>query len=106
MPTNSWAKLTRRLAIPPLFMMLPARMNRGTASREKLSTPEFIFCIVIKVIWSQDRVDMAVTIDDATMLMEIGTPRNSSTPNTANRITVVMVILICLHPPWIQLFRR
>ena len=80
-------------------MMLPARMNRGTASREKLSTPEFIFCIVIKVIWSQDRVDMAVTIDDATMLMEIGTPRNSSTPNTANRITVVMVILICLHPP-------
>ena len=80
-------------------MMFPARMNRGTASREKLSTPEFIFCIVIKVIWSQDRVDMAVTIDDATMLMEIGTPRNSSTPNTANRITVVMVILICLHPP-------
>ena len=50
LPTNSWAKLTRRLAIPPLFMMLPARINSGTASREKLSTPEFIFCIVIKVI--------------------------------------------------------
>ena len=87
-------------------MMLPARINSGTASRENDSTPEFIFCIVIKVIWSQDRVDMAVTIEDATMLMEMGTPRNSSTPNTAKRITVVMVILICLHPPWILLFRR
>ena len=50
LPTNSWAKLTRRFAMPPLFMMLPARINRGTASRENDSTPEFIFCIVMKVI--------------------------------------------------------
>ena len=99
LPTNSWAKLTRRLAIPPLFMMLPARMKRGTASREKDSTPEFIFCMVIKVIWSQDRVDMAVTMEETTMLMEMGTPKNSSTPNTAKRITVVSVMLIVLCPP-------
>ena len=57
-------------------MMLPARMKRGTASREKDSTPEFIFCMVIKVIWSQDRVDMAVTMEETTMLMEMGTPKN------------------------------
>ena len=49
-PTKSCAKLTSLFAIPPLFMMLPARMNSGTASREKLSIPEFIFCMVINVI--------------------------------------------------------
>ena len=47
---DSFEKFTRRLAIPPLFMMFPARINRGMARREKLSTPLFIFCMVIKVI--------------------------------------------------------
>lgn len=55
--------------------------------------------MVIKVIWSQDRVDMAVTMEETTMLMEMGTPKNSSTPNTAKRITVVSVMLIVLCPP-------
>ena len=80
-------------------MMFPARINRGMARREKLSTPLFIFCMVIKVIWSQDRVDMAVTMEETTMLMEMGTPKNSSTPNTAKRRTVVSVMLIVLCPP-------
>ena len=64
------------------------------ASREKLSTPLFIFCMVIKVIWSQDRLEMAVTMEAITMLTEIGQLRNSRMPNTANRMTVVSPILI------------
>ena len=31
---------------------------------------------------------MAVTIDEAIILTEIGTPKNRSTPNTTNNITV------------------
>ena len=49
-PTNICAKLISLLAIPPLFIILPARMNNGTAKSEKLSTPEFIFCMVMNVI--------------------------------------------------------
>lgn len=64
------------------------------ASREKLSTPLFIFCMVMNVIWSQDRLEMAVTMDAITMLTEIGQLRNSRMPNTANRMTVVSPILI------------
>ena len=64
------------------------------ASREKLSTPLFIFCMVMKVIWSQDRLETAVTMDAITMLTEIGQLRNSRMPNTANRMTVVSPILI------------
>ena len=64
------------------------------ASREKLSTPLFIFCMVMKVIWSQDRLETAVTMDAITMLTEIGQLRNSRMPNTANRMNVVSPILI------------
>ena len=34
-PTNICAKLISLLAIPPLFIILPARMNNGTAKSEK-----------------------------------------------------------------------
>ena len=37
---------------------------------------------------------MAVTIYEAIILTEIGTPKNRSTPNTTNNITVVTAILI------------
>ena len=64
------------------------------ARSEKLSTPEFIFCIVMNVIWSQESVDITVTMEETIMLTEIGTPRNSSTPNTINSRAVVTPILI------------
>ena len=42
-PTQVRAKSKRRLVIPPVFMMLPARMKRGIASKVKLSTVVNIF---------------------------------------------------------------
>ena len=94
LPTKSCAKSTSLFAIPPLFIIFPAKINNGTANNEKLSTPVFIFCIVINVIWSHESDDIAVTIDDTTMLTEIGTPKKSKTPKTTNNIIVVIAILI------------
>ena len=93
-PQNSFAKLTSLRAIPPLFIILPARINSGTARSEKLSIPLFIFCIVINVICSQDSEESAATIDETTMLTEIGQPKNSKIPKIANKITVIKPILI------------
>ena len=42
LPVNSLAKLIRRMAMPPLFIMLPARMKKGMASRLKTEMPEKI----------------------------------------------------------------
>ena len=78
-------------------MMFPAKMKSGMASSEKLSTPLFIFCIVIKVIWSHVRDDIAVTIDATTILTEIGQLKNNNNPNTANKIIVVSTILLIPH---------
>ena len=99
-PTKSWAKFTRRRAIPPLFIIFPASTKSGIASREKLSTPLFIFCMVIKVIWSQERLEAAATMDEITMPTEIGQPKKSRAMKTANRIIVVRPKLIAQIPPY------
>ena len=39
-PTSTLAKSISRKAMPPLFMILPAKMKKGIASRAKLSNPE------------------------------------------------------------------
>ena len=41
-PTRHWAKWTRRLVMPPVFIRLPARMKKGIARRVKLVVPEYI----------------------------------------------------------------
>jgi len=38
-PSNAWAKSKMRVARPPLFIRLPARMNSGIASSGKESRP-------------------------------------------------------------------
>ena len=63
--------------------------------------------MVIKVIWSQDRVDMAVTMEETTMLMEMGTPKNSSTPNTAKKDNGCQCNAHCSVPSLaVNFFRR
>ena len=39
LPRMAITKFTRRLAMPPWFMMLPARMKKGIAVRENLDMP-------------------------------------------------------------------
>ena len=41
-PTSTWARRTRRTAMPPVSIRAPARMKRGIASRTKESTPSKI----------------------------------------------------------------
>ena len=38
-PTMAWAQLRIRVAIPPVFITLAARMKKGIAIKENLSTP-------------------------------------------------------------------
>ena len=46
-PTKVLAKRTMRGARPPRFMILAAKMKKGTAIRENLSMPENIRCTMI-----------------------------------------------------------
>ena len=41
-PTSTLAKSISRWAIPPLFMILPAKIKKGMANKAKLSRPDAI----------------------------------------------------------------
>ena len=43
-PTSARAKRKIRLVIPPVFIRLPARMKKGTASSVKPVVPEYMRC--------------------------------------------------------------
>ena len=46
-PTSTFAKSIRRRAIPPLFIICPAKMKKGIAKRVKLSNPAAIRCAMV-----------------------------------------------------------
>jgi len=76
-PTMTLAKLINRMAIPPLFIMLPARIKKGIARRAKLSRPVAIRCEkVVKAARLSIEISI-VNIPDIPMLKAIGTPITS-----------------------------
>ena len=85
-----------RRAIPPLFMILPARIKSGTAKSEKLSTPVFIFCSTMKLTWSKFNEVRPVTAAASTIETLIGTLKASKKKKTANKTTAVKAIDILL----------
>ena len=65
----------------------------------KLSTPLFIFCMTMKLVWSQGRFTRVVAMEEIAILMEIGQPRISNTAKTPNNTRAVIAIFILIYPP-------
>ncbi|TWK25040.1 hypothetical protein CHCC20375_3963 [Bacillus licheniformis] len=86
LPLINFAKLMSRIAIPPLFIIMPDKMKNGTANKEKLSIPVTIFCAEVKMATSKGKMVSIVTMDAAAILTEIGTPRNNNMKNTADKM--------------------
>ena len=74
-----------RCAIPPVFIRTPVRMKNGTASSEKLSTPETIFWHATKVDRSSGRAAETVTREETIRLIETGTLNASIRKKLASR---------------------
>ena len=73
-PVTNFARLIRRTAIPPLFIIFPARIKKGMASRLNTEIPE-------KILWAPVRTATLVSITGRIAQMEeiprataIGTP--------------------------------
>ena len=73
-PPNTLANSIKRNAIPPRFIILPARIKNGIASKEKLSRPDAIFCEITAIAESSG-TDIVIVSKEATPIAkEIGTP--------------------------------
>ena len=85
-PTNSLAKLISFWAIPPEFIRTPHKIKKGTAIKEKLSTPVIIFWLATKVAKSKSMTQAVVRTDETIRLMDTGTLRASSRKNVPIKI--------------------
>jgi hypothetical protein len=85
-PASNFAKLISLIAIPPLFIIIPDKTKNGTANKAKLSSPVTIFCADVKTATSKGNKMIMVAIEAPAILIAIGTPVNSRTKNTTNKI--------------------
>ena len=83
--------------MPPLFMMLPPRVKKGRASREKESRPEKQRWAAIRAKMSAGILNRAVMTDAMPMPAEMGTPASSMTKKEPKRLRVACTtISFCL----------
>ena len=80
-PLITFAQFTSLCAMPPLFIMLPARMKNGIAISENELEPANILCADVAKETSAGIIHIIETADDIPMATPIGAPITSSTTN-------------------------
>ena len=86
LPVKIFAKLIRRMAIPPLFIRFPARMKNGIANRLNTEIPEKILCAPVSTATSRSSTGRIATMDETASATAIGTPDKSMTASRAKII--------------------
>ena len=89
-PDNSVAKLTNFMAIPPLFIIIPASTKNGIANSENEFIPVNIRCAAVNTAFSHGSAVNIDNTEDIPIVTEIGIPISSNTGNTANKINPVL----------------
>jgi len=94
LPVNDCANATNFLAIPPWFIIFPARTKKGIAINVKLDIPENILWAPVTNVFSKTSDGNIANIEDNPILIAIGNPSNKVTINTANIIKAVVSIIM------------
>ena len=71
------AQLISRMAMPPLFIRLPARMKKGMANRAKESRPTKTRWAEVRMAPSNGRIIAIARKEESPILMLMGVPMNS-----------------------------
>ena len=87
LPVKSFAKLMRRMAIPPLFMIFPARIKNGMAKRLNTEIPENIRCAPVSTAAPVFRTGRIAQMDDTARATAMGTPAKSITTKSTRMIS-------------------
>ena len=75
--------------MPPRFMIFPARIKNGSASRAKLSSAVIIFCAVTNIALSNGSDNSTVAIVARPMETNTGTLKNISRKKTPKRTRIL-----------------
>jgi hypothetical protein len=77
------------MAIPPLFMIIPANTKNGIANNEKELIPVKIRCDAVKTALSHGNADKIDNKDEIPIVTEIGMPINNNIGNTISSVNPV-----------------
>gem|GEM_PF-5517063 len=99
-PLISLAQLTSRMAMPPLFIMLPARIKKGMASSENEFTPVNIFWAQVTMPGPKGSMVIMASADDIPILMPMGTPITSMTTTEIIIIIPAITATSITLPPY------
>jgi len=81
-PVRTFAKLISRIAIPPLFMIFPAKMKNGMANNVKMDIPEKIRWVAVSTVAPKFSVGRIARMDEIPRETAMGTPASSMTIKT------------------------
>ena len=96
LPVNNFAKLIRRMAIPPLFIRFPARIKNGMARRLNTEIPEKMRCAPVSTDAPVSRTGRIAPMDETARATAMGTPARSmitrSTKIISPQATAIVII--------------
>ncbi len=87
-PTKTFANSMSRIAIPPLFMIFPAKTKNGIASIEKLSSPDAIRNAYVVKAGIESMLTSIVIVPATPIPYATGTPNARSAKNVIRRVTI------------------
>ena len=99
LPVKSFAKLMRRMAIPPLFIRFPARIKKGMARRLNTEIPEKILCAPVSTLAPMFKTGKIAQMEETANATAIGTPAISMTASNTNIISPQSPAIVILSPP-------
>ena len=102
-PVMSFARLIRRTAIPPLFIILPARIKKGMANRLNTEIPEKILCAPVRTATFVSMIGSMAHTEEMPSATAIGTPASSMMTSRTNMINPETNAVFIIETPFPQI---
>ena len=95
-PLIIFEKLINRIAMPPLFIIFPARIKNGIANKAKESKPTNIRCADVIIAPFVDKITNMAAKEDIPTLILIGVPiiKKNSTPQNITNAAINAISII------------
>ena len=98
LPVNNFAKLIRRIAIPPLFIKFPARIKNGMARRLNTEIPEKILCAPVSTDAPVSSTGRIAPMEETARATAIGTPAKSIITRSTKIISPQATAIVITEP--------
>ena len=102
-PVMSFARLIRRTAMPPLFMIFPARMKNGMARRLNTEIPEKILCAPVRTATLVSITGRMAHTEEIPSATAMGTPASSMMTSRTNMINPETNAVFIIETPFPQI---